>query len=341
MVGPKHALTAGHVVYDAAEGGWATSVLVTPAYDNGSSPLGSYYATNLYSLVGYTTYEDQNYDFGMLEFGSAVGDTTGWLGYASFSDQNLLGAAVTTAGFPGDLYNGERMYGASGTCSGVSAHLVTYAGTMDTAGGQSGSGVWTGTGANTQVVAVHTFGSPSYNGGTRITSAIFDYIDAVESGGAPPEPPPPPPPGSVESLDVYLGKSKVTDYDYPGIDRAHLKLFYFFNESSEDTVINPISDGITIGIETDGQEALSLTLDADDPHWRVKGRRKAVWNGYIGNTRVKFTMDVVKQTIVLKLDGFDFDPLVFNPIAVTVLCGNDFGRKETNWFEYLPGYFRY
>ena len=29
MIGPRHALTAGHVVYDEREGGWASSVVVT------------------------------------------------------------------------------------------------------------------------------------------------------------------------------------------------------------------------------------------------------------------------------------------------------------------------
>ena len=343
MVGARHALTAGHVIYSAEDGGWATSVRVAPGYDDGYEPFGHVFANYLYSFVGYTQFEDLNYDFGMLEFGTDIGDSTGWLGYASLSDSTLKGSTLNTAGFPGDLYNGERMYAANGPCLDVSARQVYYAGTMDTAGGQSGSGVWRFDGTNRYVVAVHTFGSPSFNGGTRINSDVFDYIEYVKngSGDTPPDPDPPPPPGSTETLNVYTLGCSVRDDVRPGRDRAKVRAFYFFNESAGDSLINPIGDGITIRIDAAGEPTMELTLPALDSNWKVRGRRKAVWNGYIGLTRVRFTMDTFRQVLIAKVDWFDLDVPPENPITVSILCGNDYGTAEHTWFEKRPGFFRF
>ena len=46
MVGENDVLTASHLLYSSANGGAATSVTISPGYDNGIAPYGSYAAAN-------------------------------------------------------------------------------------------------------------------------------------------------------------------------------------------------------------------------------------------------------------------------------------------------------
>jgi glutamyl endopeptidase len=342
MVGPNHALTAGHVLFDVDTGEWATDVLVTPAYDDGYEPFGAVYATAMHSLVGYTEYGDSNYDFGVIEFGTPIGNATGWMGYAALSASELEGSIINTAGYPGDLQDGEAMYGASGSVESVSSKQVYYRGSMDTFSGQSGSGVWMLNGTDRFVVAVHTFGQANYNGGTRITPGLFDYISYLKDPeGSIPEPPLPPSPGSVETVNVYLKGAKLLEYPGPGLDGAKFNLSYFFNDAAEDRVFDPVADGLELRVESVGVEAMRLTIPGDDPDWIQKGWRKAIWSRFIGDAWVRVTVDILRQRISLRMDWFDFFIAIDNPIAVTVASGNDYGRREGAWFQLRPWLYKY
>ena len=46
MVGENDVLTASHLLYSSADGGAATAVTISPGYDNGIAPYGSYAAAN-------------------------------------------------------------------------------------------------------------------------------------------------------------------------------------------------------------------------------------------------------------------------------------------------------
>ncbi len=188
MVGPRHAVTAGHVVYSAEDGGWPDSITVIPGFDGHaplfSAPLGTYYPSNYYSLKGWTDSMDSEYDFGLLEFSSNVGNFTGWMGFAwTPFNGDLMGETLETAGYPAELESGSVMFYASGPCLGVADRVLTYGGTLDTSEGQSGSGIWVDAG-QPLVVGVVTSGNSTYNFGTRITESIFNLISAKEDGTA-------------------------------------------------------------------------------------------------------------------------------------------------------------
>lgn len=176
MVNRHHVLTAGHCVYSRADGGWATSIRFNAGQNDGSLPFGSAMAARLLSVRGYTVELDTEWDMAMLILDRDLGQRTGWFGVVTFGDDSrLLRKRVNVTGYPGDK-GGEQMWTHADAIKSVGAERFFY--NIDTMGGQSGSGVWS-TFAGHQgekVAGIHTTGSSSGNGATRISRAKFDRI---------------------------------------------------------------------------------------------------------------------------------------------------------------------
>lgn len=189
LVGPRHVLTAGHVVYDHEHGGWFTGITVVPALDDTYEPYGEAYATKAWSFTGWIQDADPDHDMALIVLDSDIGNSTGWLGMSAASDATLQGSIVNSAGYPGDkqaIYDADYLWGANGTVTALSANTITYSATMDTYGGQSGSGVWQYFPASQEnyVVAVHAYGDSGIgaNSGTRLNSSKFEWVKAWKDG---------------------------------------------------------------------------------------------------------------------------------------------------------------
>ena len=102
MVNRHHVITAGHVVYSKANGGWATSIQFNAAQNDGTLPYGSAFATFLFSFKGWTDSQNRDYDTGMLILNRDLGNQTGWMGLITTSDGNLSNHQVTVEGYPGE-----------------------------------------------------------------------------------------------------------------------------------------------------------------------------------------------------------------------------------------------
>jgi V8-like Glu-specific endopeptidase len=174
LVASKYTLTAGHCVFSHTEGGWARSIEVIPGLDGTYKPYGSAYAVWMRSYVGWTQNQDSNYDFALITLDRTIGNSTGWFGYASYSTVN--GLTANLGGYPGDRDSGLRLYYHYGTINSSTTNRVFY--TIDTAGGQSGSGVYRINNGSRYIFAVHTNGGSSSNSGTRITSQRFNDLSA-------------------------------------------------------------------------------------------------------------------------------------------------------------------
>jgi glutamyl endopeptidase len=180
LVGPRLLLTAGHCVYMADEGGWVRQIEVIPGRDATNRPYGSAVATAFRSVTGWTRDENSEYDYAaiLLPEDKRFGDQLGWFGYSASSDEHLNNLTVNLSGYPGD--GGKT--GVQGTqwfhsraLTGNTARQVTY--DIDTVGGQSGAPVWElQQNGGRYGVAIHTYGTSSHNGGTRITREVFDNI---------------------------------------------------------------------------------------------------------------------------------------------------------------------
>jgi glutamyl endopeptidase len=171
MYGNKVAVTAGHCVYSKSDGGWARSVAFSPGKNGSSNPLGTYYATQLYTDTKYVQNEDSNYDWGMLRFSTNVGQTTGYLG-AEWTSNSQVGINVTVKGYPGE--KNSQMWTSNGKITGSGSSKTNYS--IDTTGGQSGAPVYRYIEGSYRSLAIHTNSYSSYNQGERIDKSLFEII---------------------------------------------------------------------------------------------------------------------------------------------------------------------
>jgi V8-like Glu-specific endopeptidase len=110
MVDGFHVLTAGHLIYSSADGGFATSIIATPELDGSSRPFGSArmtYERTFRAFVNYNrfhvgTTRTGDYDIALITPDRDIGDSAGWMAYGD--DNNTAdfapGTVYSTAGYP-------------------------------------------------------------------------------------------------------------------------------------------------------------------------------------------------------------------------------------------------
>lgn len=164
LITPVHVLTAGHCVSDGA-GTWYSSLNFSAAQNGASYPYGTTAWKNVVTTSGWHNGGDSNHDYALITLASAPhGGNAGWGTYAS-------GGTWRIAGYPGDKPFGT-LWQHTGSVASSGSYRLCY--TIDTAGGQSGSGIASNAGAT--VRGVHTTGSSSQNCGTRITTAVYNQL---------------------------------------------------------------------------------------------------------------------------------------------------------------------
>jgi len=176
MVNKHHVLTAGHVVFSKANGGWATSVQFNAAQNDSTLPYGTAFATYLFSFKGWTDSGQRDYDTGMLILNRDLGNQTGWMGLITTSDGNLSNHQITVSGYPGDK-GGQQLWAATAPIVSVADRQIGY--NAFTKGGDSGAGVyglWQGINLE-HVCADHVAGPNGVpNTGSRLAKNKFDRI---------------------------------------------------------------------------------------------------------------------------------------------------------------------
>lgn len=183
MISPRTVITAGHCVFLHDAGGWARSVEVIPALNDGSRPYASHTSTTLRSVTGWTQGKNRQYDYGaiILPPNSRPGAQTGTFGFAVRDDNFLRNAMLNLSGYPGDKGGSQQWFHALRSKS-ASSRVITY--DIDTMGGQSGSPVWVLQNGQRYAVGIHTNGSSSGNSATRIVTDIFNNLANWKNQGA-------------------------------------------------------------------------------------------------------------------------------------------------------------
>jgi V8-like Glu-specific endopeptidase len=183
LVDSMHVLTAGHYVYYAPAGGWATSIVVVPAYENGWRPYGDANAVQLHSWTGWTIDGNFDHDIGMIDLDRPIGALTGWHGYGYNNNPAFYtGSTFNNPGYPAaSPYNGQYMYYWYGTYDYTESVLGVWYGNevgiySQGYGGQSGSGAYIIDSGNRYVYTVLSNGNSSVTNFPRITSAKFYHI---------------------------------------------------------------------------------------------------------------------------------------------------------------------
>lgn len=182
MISPNHVLTATHAISGAE------SVQISPGYGDGKAPFGSYtsasvdWRSEFYDsdavADGHTR---RSYDIGIVTLSEDLGTEIGFMPVQINTTDSVKGLSVSTAGYPGDIGSGVDMYGADGQIASDAAlseyaNFMGYNGTLDSHGGQSGSGVWQMIDGSPVLVGVHVAGGVTHNGGVVITPEVYDWI---------------------------------------------------------------------------------------------------------------------------------------------------------------------
>jgi glutamyl endopeptidase len=179
LFGPDVVATMGQCVHTGGTGGhWQTNVRVYPGRNGSSAPFGSCGASRLYSVLGWTTNQDEAYDYGAIKLDCTVGNTTGYLGFF-WQTATLTNQTVSLPGYPSD--KGLTLWKSSGKIALTQSQQLFYK--LDTAPGESGAPLLQNrTGCGQCVMGTHGYhvhGSPphnQYNHGTRITQPVFNNM---------------------------------------------------------------------------------------------------------------------------------------------------------------------
>jgi glutamyl endopeptidase len=186
FVGPSTLITAGHVVFIKNSGvpgrdGWVKQISVMPGRNGASLPYGAVASASFRSVVGWTRDGNEEYDYGAIIIPTALGNSTGWLGFGVYSDADLLQTTGNVSGYPGDKPAGTQWYDSHRVAS-VNSRKVFY--DIDTFGGQSGSAVYRIVNGDRYAFGIHAYGGATVNSATRIVSPVYNNILSWKAQGA-------------------------------------------------------------------------------------------------------------------------------------------------------------
>lgn len=188
MIQSRFVLTAGHCVWDGARGGWASRIQVVPGLNGSYMPYGSAFASRLASNTGWTRDANRDHDMAVIKLDRTIGNTTGWLGYGSFSDGTLNGNGLHLSAYDGDRDGGTSQLYRNGYPDSLSSKRIEYK--MDTSGGSSGGGLYVLLNNNRYCAGVNAyqskwwfFGWNYVNGGTRLDNTKVGWINNWLNGG--------------------------------------------------------------------------------------------------------------------------------------------------------------
>lgn len=185
FIGPDALLTAGHCLWDSANGVWnAKRIRVVPGKDEAFEPFGSQFATDWWVPDGFLdTAGSVDFDWGLVRLpDDRLTLDTSWLPVAVLGTASLQSAVFTPAivGYPVDK-PAQTMWGHSRRAfEAVDAYRLFY--DIDTSAGQSGSAIWSLSREGTlgYVVGIHTQGSGGVgaNSGSRIDRELLEDLRA-------------------------------------------------------------------------------------------------------------------------------------------------------------------
>lgn len=174
LVGPHHVLTAAHNVYN--QGVWATSVSVSFGLNEGLAPFGKRNVVKAYTFRQWIKDKLKGYDMALLVLDQSIGNDIGYAGLLCLDDEGISRETVTITGYPSD-YGFTKMMTMSDKVKTIKPEELYYE--INTAGGQSGSGIWINKGEVPHVLGVHTHGGKKEgigNSGARLSFYKFKKI---------------------------------------------------------------------------------------------------------------------------------------------------------------------
>jgi V8-like Glu-specific endopeptidase len=206
-------LTAGHMVYNYSDGGFAKSIDVIAGRNGNTAPFGvahMQYEVTFNSFIADDQINSESHypgdgDIGFISLDRNLGNSTGWLGFMGTSGSSYN---VNIWGYPGaDGYNGTQMYhyfgplnaNGAGSASGF-AYWGWSESSMSTVPGDSGSALVLDLNGKLGIIGVLETGGAT-EGYAEVTNqtvinALTNFEAAHPATGVPGSPPPAPTPPS-------------------------------------------------------------------------------------------------------------------------------------------------
>lgn len=186
LINPRYIITAGHCVFDHDNNvGFASSMEVVPAFDNGDAPFGMANAVRFTTFTGWTSSEDFDFDIAIVELDRPIGAIAGWFGYGwNSSDSFYSGTTFNNPGYPAaSPFNGQSMFTRFGNYDSVFSNRFEFS--PPCFGGHSGSGsYYIDSNGSRFVHAAHSYTTFDglRSGHVRITESKFNvFQDQITS----------------------------------------------------------------------------------------------------------------------------------------------------------------
>jgi V8-like Glu-specific endopeptidase len=185
LIAPNLVLTAAHNLYnkDVHYGkvvGAAKEIKFYPAI-NGNKPIfGVQTVREFYYPPEFQDSKDDEEDYGLMVLENPVGDMTGYFGLGVLPPEHIKKLTLNVTGYPSDKVKDKpyqyEMWKMAGKPKEIDKGYIIYQ--IDTASGQSGSGVWYRKGDEYFVVGVHVLGDSdlNHNKATLLTQARYETI---------------------------------------------------------------------------------------------------------------------------------------------------------------------
>ncbi|OJW49683.1 MAG: hypothetical protein BGO67_04060 [Alphaproteobacteria bacterium 41-28] len=187
LIGEKYVITAAHNLYDRKSCSIPLSIKFYPGMKGRKTP----YVSEAEYIIFHSRYKNltnnqvKDDDLGIIKLKNPLGKETGYLGLKVLSDTDLDDIMINITGYPGDYASGTLMYTMSGPVKLITSERIYY--DIDTAPGQSGSGIWISEDGEYWIIGVHTYGDnegKELNSGTRLnlTKArlVKQWMDDLE-----------------------------------------------------------------------------------------------------------------------------------------------------------------
>lgn len=207
MIAPNVVATAGHCLNFGTDGGTGfflkSSFRIYPGRSGATIPYtcpGGTTATasQLWTNATWNGSGAETHDYGAITLSCNIGTTTGYFGWTT--GNQAVGNPVDTQGYPGDkpsgtMWDADNCSTSTVSTSFVQCTIATTSSTQlfyrnDTAGGQSGSPLWTVTSSScTCAIGIHAYGlhgsSPhsTNNHGTRVNGTVANFFTLMRNGG--------------------------------------------------------------------------------------------------------------------------------------------------------------
>ncbi len=171
LIGEKYVITAAHNLYDRKSCSIPLSIKFYPGMMGRKTP----YVSEAERIIFHPRYKDprngqvKDDDLGVIKLNKPLGKEIGYFGLKVLSDGQLDDMTINVTGYPGDYASGTLMCTMEGPAKLKTSERMYY--DIDTAPGQSGSGIWISEKDEYGVIGVHAYGDDEgkgLNSGTRL-----------------------------------------------------------------------------------------------------------------------------------------------------------------------------